>query len=61
MNKTEKIDQIALDMASASLEETAPKLGFTPDEDGIFSEKAAAAVLEHFRAWVISADICSDD
>ena len=48
----EQIEEQAIEMAMTGLEEVATKLGFEPDEDGIFSEEAADAVLAHFRDWL---------
>ncbi len=45
----EQIEEQATEMAITGLEEVAAKLGFQPDEYGIFSEEAADAVLAHFR------------
>lgn len=56
MRTPEQIEAEATEMAICNLDEIAAKMGFEPDEDGIWSDEAADQVLAYYRAWLTEVD-----
>ena len=60
MKTAEQIEIEATEMAMSCLDDLAAKLGFQPDENGIWSEEAAERVLAHCREWITKTEAVTD-